>query len=139
MDLLSTVLHEMGNAMGFAEDTGHDVTGMVLSAGERRLPGFAIDTPASPLAPSVFAPGLFAPWTAVGGSGPVSSLTAGHTPAPTIDWTTEKTYASHPGASDNSRDGVPSWLAAFVGQSKDDELYQKPNAGMRFKSTNGLR
>ena len=38
MDLLSTVLHEMGNAMGFAEDAGDDVTGRVLQAGERRLP-----------------------------------------------------------------------------------------------------
>jgi hypothetical protein len=38
MDLLSTVLHEMGNAMGFREDTGQDVTGNVLAAGERRLP-----------------------------------------------------------------------------------------------------
>jgi hypothetical protein len=38
MDLLSTVLHEMGNAMGFPEDTGQDVTGKVLAAGERRLP-----------------------------------------------------------------------------------------------------
>ena len=38
MDLLTTVLHEMGNAMGFAEDRGHDVMGMVLQAGERRVP-----------------------------------------------------------------------------------------------------
>jgi RTX calcium-binding nonapeptide repeat (4 copies) len=38
MDLLTTVLHEMGNAMGFAEDQSHDVTGMVLQAGERRVP-----------------------------------------------------------------------------------------------------
>jgi hypothetical protein len=38
MDLLSTVLHELGNTMGFAEDHGRDVTGMVLPAGERRVP-----------------------------------------------------------------------------------------------------
>ena len=38
MDLLSTVLHELGNAMGFAEDNGQDVTGMTLAAGIRRLP-----------------------------------------------------------------------------------------------------
>src|SRR5258708_6462589 len=38
MDLLSTVLHELGNAMGFAEDTGQDVAGMTLQAGERRVP-----------------------------------------------------------------------------------------------------
>jgi hypothetical protein len=38
MDLLSTVLHEMGNAMGFAEDRGQDVTGMMLQPGVRTLP-----------------------------------------------------------------------------------------------------
>ena len=38
MDLLSTVVHEMGNAMGFAEDLGDDVAGMTLQAGERRVP-----------------------------------------------------------------------------------------------------
>jgi hypothetical protein len=41
MDLLSTVLHELGNAMGFAEDQGQDVTGAVLQPGVRRLPTFA--------------------------------------------------------------------------------------------------
>jgi hypothetical protein len=38
MDLLTTVVHEMGNAMGFAEDAGDDVAGVTLKAGERRLP-----------------------------------------------------------------------------------------------------
>jgi hypothetical protein len=38
MDLLSTLLHEFGNAMGFAEDQGQDVTGATLQAGVRRLP-----------------------------------------------------------------------------------------------------
>jgi Ca2+-binding RTX toxin-like protein len=38
VDLLSTLLHEMGNVMGFPEDSGQDVTGDVLAAGERRLP-----------------------------------------------------------------------------------------------------
>jgi hypothetical protein len=138
MDLLSTVLHEMGNAMGFAEDTAKDVTGMVLSPGERRLPGFDITAP-GPSAQSDFAPSVFAPWKAVGGSGPISTPTKGNAPAPSIDWTTEKTSVSHSLATDDYRDGVPSWLAAFVGESKDDELYQKPNANMRFKTTNGLR
>jgi len=38
MDLLTTVLHELGNAMGFPEDAGQDVAGMSLAAGIRRLP-----------------------------------------------------------------------------------------------------
>src|SRR5262249_8173124 len=39
MDLLTTLLHELGNAMGFAEDNGEDVTGMTLAAGVRRVFG----------------------------------------------------------------------------------------------------
>ena len=47
MDLLTTVLHELGNAMGFAENTGQDVAGMTLAADIRRLPtGMAGDQPA---------------------------------------------------------------------------------------------
>jgi hypothetical protein len=38
IDLLTTVLHELGNAMGFAEDQGQDVTGATLEAGVRRIP-----------------------------------------------------------------------------------------------------
>jgi hypothetical protein len=38
MDLLSTVVHELGNVMGFAEDQGQDVTGATLQAGMRRIP-----------------------------------------------------------------------------------------------------
>jgi hypothetical protein len=35
MDLLSTVLHELGNAMGFKEDQGHDVMSDTLAPGIR--------------------------------------------------------------------------------------------------------
>ena len=45
MDLLSTVLHVMGNAMGFAEDHGEDVTGDTIAAGTRRLPTITWDSP----------------------------------------------------------------------------------------------
>ena len=38
MDLLSTVLHEMGNAMGFPETLEQGVAGMFLQAGVRTLP-----------------------------------------------------------------------------------------------------
>jgi len=41
MDLLTTLVHEMGNAMGMPEDLGDDVAGMTLRAGERRLPELA--------------------------------------------------------------------------------------------------
>jgi hypothetical protein len=38
MDLLSTVLHELGHTMGFTESQGDDVMNSVLPAGVRRLP-----------------------------------------------------------------------------------------------------
>src|SRR5262249_35379835 len=41
MDLLTTVVHELGNAMGFAEDQGQDVTGATLQPGIRRVPAVA--------------------------------------------------------------------------------------------------
>jgi hypothetical protein len=135
MDLLSTVLHEMGNAMGFAEDMGDDVTGMVLSAGERRLPGVLETTPT----PFHMPPSVFAPWTAGSGSDPIKMPAAGNTPAPSIDWTAGTKPFPHQRATDAHPGVTPNWLAAIVGHSEDDELYQKPNAGMRFKTTNGLR
>jgi hypothetical protein len=45
MDLLTTVLHELGNAMGFKEDAGQDVTGMTLQAGVRTLPAGGLPGP----------------------------------------------------------------------------------------------
>ena len=56
MDLLSTVLHELGNAMGFAEDTGQDVAGMTLQAGERRVPVEGTQPSAAPNGPGVATP-----------------------------------------------------------------------------------
>ena len=53
MDLLSTVLHELGNAMGFPEDTGQDVTGKVLEPGERRLPVLKSASGAAAKVPSI--------------------------------------------------------------------------------------
>jgi hypothetical protein len=41
MDLLSTVLHEMGSLLGIPEDAGLDVMTKTLAAGERALPVFA--------------------------------------------------------------------------------------------------
>jgi Ca2+-binding RTX toxin-like protein len=58
MDLLSTVLHELGNAMGFPEDTGQDVTGKVLEPGERRLPVLPSASGAAAKVPSI-------DWTAI--------------------------------------------------------------------------
>jgi hypothetical protein len=70
MDVLSTVLHELGNAMGFVEDTGQDVTGSILAAGVRRLPVAAASADAAPTAATnSLAAGLAQPLAAQAGRG----------------------------------------------------------------------
>ena len=142
MDLLSTVLHEMGNAMGFAEDHGQDVTGMTLSAGERRLPG-DFDAMAFNLKSESASPahGAASPWTATGSPADIHTPPAGKTasaPA-SIDWTQGANNPSVPGDGAADRNGTPAWLAAMLNQSEEDYFHQKPNAGMRFKTTRGAQ
>jgi hypothetical protein len=84
-------------------------------------------------------PSVFAPWTAGSGADPIKMPAAGNTPAPSIDWTAGTKPFPHQRATDAHPGVTPNWLAAIVGHAEDDELYQKPNAGMRFKTTNGLR
>jgi hypothetical protein len=69
MDLLSTVLHEMGNVMGFPEDTGADVTGSVLSAGTRRLPALEGAVGVASGVPMI-------DWTALNNAAAASAVTA---------------------------------------------------------------
>ena len=56
MDLLTTLIHELGNAMGFAEDQGQDVTGATLQAGVRRVPTVAAASPLPAADPPVTVP-----------------------------------------------------------------------------------
>ncbi|MDE3195318.1 MAG: hypothetical protein KGN84_03170, partial [Acidobacteriota bacterium] len=141
MDLLSTVLHELGNAMGLPEDQGQDVTGMVLSAGERRLPS-DFDATAFNLAAAAGPTQLGAaasPWTKVGGSGLIVSPKIGATPdtPASIDWMGGATGQTSSSTNGNDRDGIPAWLAAFLNQAEDDFRHEKPNAGMLFRTTDG--
>jgi hypothetical protein len=53
--LLTTLVHELGNAMGFAEDQGQDVSGATLQAGVRRIPTGA-SSPAFATDPSITVP-----------------------------------------------------------------------------------
>jgi len=67
MDLLSTVLHEIGNVLGFSETSGDEVAGRTLDAGERRLP---VATPGRSEPTHVSAPApLFFAGTEVAGPG----------------------------------------------------------------------
>ncbi len=128
MDLLSTVLHELGNAMGFAEDQGQDVTGMVLLPGERRLPGTMDSTSGS----SSLMPGVFSPWAAVGASGPGRSSAEGGASAPAIDWSPARSPLMD-GRGLVDPDGVPDWLSDFLNNVGVDSLKRNPNAGIRIK------
>ena len=108
MDLLSTVLHELGNAMGLSEDQGQDVTGRVLEAGELRLP-------VTDAAGLVRQPDTMAPQTVVPAAHrAVAAKLLGHFPA-------------GPGTP------AASWITDFVNHAGQDETIRHPNAGLRIK------
>ena len=110
MDLLSTVLHELGNAMGFPEDHGEDVTGLVLQAGERRLP---VGIP-------VFTAPTFA------GATPVVAPVV----APVVDWGIMLNGAASRQAFAPSPE-TPSWVSDFTNHLDQDAARHSPNAGIR--------
>jgi Ca2+-binding RTX toxin-like protein len=111
MDLLTTVLHEMGNAMGFPEDHGMDVTGMSLQAGVRELPG--ANSAQSSVAPGLVPdePSILAPqWT------------------PVIDWSAFSAQR----LTDEPPVDTPAWLSDFLNNLGQDETHRNPNARIRI-------
>jgi hypothetical protein len=77
MDLLSTILHELGNAMGIAESASDDVTGATLSAGTRRLPESAFSLDAHhPIDSAVLSGGVVATGVAANAGIAISNLIA---------------------------------------------------------------
>ena len=117
MDLLSTVLHEMGNAMGFPEDTGSGVTSMFLDTGMRRLP--------VPGMPVLDLPVLGLPVLggAVGGIAPHVAWGQPPRPAPDRD---------RP-APDRADGWIsPAWLDGFVNRLGQTEDWNNPNARIRL-------
>jgi microcystin-dependent protein len=106
MDLLTTVLHEMGNAMGFAEDNGRDITGHVLQAGERRLPpANAASLPlAGTAAPSV----------------------------PKVNWDIKRNDHADRLTPDTDPE-TPSWVNDFVNHLGNDHSRRLPNAALRVR------
>jgi len=121
MDVLTTVLHEMGNVMGFAEDQGQDVTGRVLQAGVRELPtGDALKVPG------------VAPAAATKAGAPITFATDLGIGTPVIDWTNVLN-----GPSDRFRgisDGdAPAWFGDFVNHLGQNETQRNPNASIRVR------
>ncbi len=104
MDMLSTVLHELGNAMGFAEDTGRDVTGMSLKAGDRTIPV------AEPRRRGDASPGVDNNGTA----------------ASRIDWAPREAAVGNGGSF-----SAPAWLSDFLPSGGEGATPRNPNAGIR--------
>jgi hypothetical protein len=139
MDLLTTVLHELGNAMGFAEDQGHDVASDTLAPGVRDLP----------LGDFRFAdagtPGVLATTPVLGDTGALFyglPLNAGGVLSaawdavsvgrPAVDWT--GTFL------DNANDHKPAqsstgahWLSDFVNHLGQNESQRNPNSAIRVQ------
>jgi hypothetical protein len=118
MDLLSTVLHELGNVMGFPEDTGADVTGMVLQAGIRRLPGLT---------------GQVMPAVPVSTTPRAAPAPATDAAAPVIRWD-QALSAVGPSKIEVAED-LPdmTWLDDFINHRGQRAEHRNANAGMRIQ------
>jgi hypothetical protein len=141
MDLLTTVLHEMGNAMGFSEDQGRDVMSDTLQAGVRDLPAGVIQ-PAGAAAHAaaanfdaqfaVFNPSLSTSGGAASGTNPVAGFGTVQAGTPAIDWN-----GSFFGSADRRKpaqiDGSSGWLGDFVNHLGQDDMQRNPNAGIKVQ------
>ena len=127
MDLLTTVSHEMANAMGFAEDYGQDVTGMTLQAGVRALPAGDAHVQVSSSSGAAATPSPYYDST-----GPYAFFGAGNAgnTTPAIDWSNAVI-----GVSEQRKAGqrAPSsaWLGDFLNHLGQSETQRNPNLGIR--------
>jgi len=142
MDLLTTVLHEMGNAMGFAEDQGPDVMSATLQAGVRDMPAGAAHVAAGATssaasqgsAEGAFNPIAFDHWTALAVGTRSDGVGAVQSAAPTIDWSgtfgSDGTRRKTAPAADDAQ-----WLGTFVNHLGQSEAHRNPNSAIRVQVT----
>jgi len=124
MDLLSTVLHEMGNAMGFAENLGQGVMGLVLDPGVRTLPG--AENPAqATAAPRAETPSLLA---ALDDSSPLY-VSADRS----INWGEAGTDVVKLKKGDTPVTAQPAWAGDFVNHLARTNSERNPNLGIRVQ------
>src|SRR5262249_4682676 len=117
MDLLSTVLHEMGNAMGFEENLGQGVMGLTLDAGVRTVP--IVDNPVQPTAaPRVETQSLL---TALDASSPLY-VSADRS----IDWGEAGTDVVKPKKGDAPVTAQPAWVGDFVNHLARTDAERNP-------------
>jgi hypothetical protein len=138
-------MHEMGNAMGFSEDHGHDVMSDTLRPGVRDLPAADLGTSRQTIAamqpPFPGSASLYpvAALDAAGawGSGVAtySSGNAGAT-APIVDWKNFFSGASGQQPKPVQGDGS-AWLGDFLGHAGQTEAQRNPNAGIRVHADAG--
>jgi len=122
MDLLSTVLHEMGNAMGFAETDGHGVMGLVLDPGVRTLPGE--NTPLYSAAPHAEAQPLF---------GMLDATPMYVSADRSIDWSQPVLDVTKPKKGDVPATAQPAWVGDFVNHLARTNSERNPNLGIRVQ------
>jgi hypothetical protein len=134
MDLLTTVMHEMGNAMGFSEDHGRDVMSDTLQTGVRDLPAgdFRLAEPGAPAATANF-DAQFAVFNAsLSTSGAAGAFGTVQTGTPAIDWN-----GSFFGSADRRKpaqlDASSGWLGDFVNHLGQDEMQRNPNSGIKVQ------
>ena len=122
MDVLSTVLHEMGNAMGFAETDGQGVMGLVLDPGVRTLPGD--DTPPYSAAPHAEPQLLF---------GTLDATPIYVSADRSIDWSQPVLDVTKPKKGDVPVTAQPAWVGDFVNHLARTNSERNPNLGLRVQ------
>jgi hypothetical protein len=120
MDLLSTVAHELGNAMGLPETQGEDVMRLVLDPGARALPGETVSTPV--------------PAPSVGAQTPLFDASALYVTADrNIDWSEPSVDAAKPKKGELQVAAQPAWLGDFVNHLGRPSSERNPNVGIRVQ------
>ena len=122
MDLLTTVLHEMGNAMGFAETDGQGVMGLVLDPGVRTLPGD--NTPLHSAAPHAEPQPFY---------GMLDATPIYVSADRSIDWSQSAPDLAKPKKGGAPVTAQPAWVGDFVNHLARTNSERNPNLGIRVQ------
>jgi len=120
MDLLSTVLHEMGNAMGFEENFGQGVMSLMLDPGVRTLPA----TDSGPLGSAALRAEPQSLFSTADAWSPIY-VSADRS----IDWSQPILDVAKSKKSDLRV--APAWVGDFVNHLARTESERNPNIGIR--------
>jgi hypothetical protein len=130
MDLLSTVMHEMGHLLGFAHDDGDDLMSPTLKAGVRELLGSAEQHAVSASGTDASSPLGYLDFQPLYASADRS-----------IDWTDPVVDPARKKADkkDAPASSQPAWHGDFVNHLARSESQRNPNLGIRVQVDAGSR